>query len=84
MESSELFGFAAAFFTTGAFLPQVLRSYLTKSSKDISWAYLAMFFIGICLWLAYGWLISSAPVIAANSITAALVLALVMMKWKYG
>ena len=84
MEQYELIGFAAGLFTTMSFLPQVLKSCKSKSTKDISWGYLAMFFIGVSLWLAYGLMANSISVIAANMATMVLLLALIFLKTKYG
>ncbi len=80
----ELIGFAAAFLTTAAFLPQVLKAWKTKSTRDISLNTYILTSLGIFLWLVYGFLISSLPLIAANVVTLALVLAIVFLKLKHG
>jgi len=69
---SEYLGFLAGTLTTLAFLPQVLKVWSTKSTKDIS---LSMFFIfttGVTLWLIYGIIIENFSLIFANAITLVL------------
>ena len=56
IDSLELIGFAAAILTTAAFLPQVYRTWKTKDVSGLSLTMLLVFFIGIMLWLVYGFL----------------------------
>jgi len=44
-------GLAAAFCTTVAFLPQVVKTWRTRSTKDISLVMFLVFTTGIFLWL---------------------------------
>jgi len=84
METSEMVGLAAAFFATISFLPQVIKSYQSKSTKDLSWGWLASFSLGVLLWLIYGLMINSTPVILANIATMSLLLVLIWLKLKHG
>jgi MtN3 and saliva related transmembrane protein len=77
---SDLFGYPAAFLTTIAFVPQALHSWRTRDLSGISLPMYAMFTLGVALWLGYGLVIGSLPVIAANAIT--LVLASVVLGLK--
>lgn len=76
----ELMGGLAGLMTTIAFLPQVLRTWSTRSAGDISFAMLTIFAGGLALWFAYGLLIGSWPVIGANGVTLALVLIILSLK----
>lgn len=79
MPSTELTGYIAAFLTTAAFVPQAWKSWHSRDLSGISLPMYAMFTLGVALWLAYGVMIDSQPVIVANAITlllAALVLGL--------
>lgn len=76
-------GFAAATLTTIAFIPQVIRVWKTRSARDVSVGMYALFTTGVALWLAYGLLIESWPVIVANSITLLLAGAVLVMKVKF-
>jgi len=84
MESSEIVGLAAGFFATLSFLPQVIKSYKSKSTKDLSWGWLAAFTLGVLLWLTYGLMINSTPVILANIATISLLFVLIFLKLKHG
>lgn len=68
----ELIGFLAAICTTIAFIPQALKVWKTKSTKDISLMMFVIFSFGVLCWLVYGLLLFNLPLIVANAITLAL------------
>lgn len=76
-------GFAAGLITTISFVPQLVRIYRTKSGGDISAWMMLLFGTGISLWLVYGVIIKSPPIIAANAITLVLVLVILVLKFYY-
>lgn len=65
----ETIGGVAAVLTTASFLPQVYQTWKTKSTESLSLPMLVMFFIGVCLWLIYGFALKSMPIIISNIIT---------------
>jgi MtN3 and saliva related transmembrane protein len=69
----DLIGYAAAIGTTGAWLPQVVKTIRTRSAEDFSWGYLAAFATGVALWLVYGIGKKELPIILANGVTLLLV-----------
>lgn len=77
---TELIGFAAAFLTTAAFIPQALKVYKTRKTDDLSFGLFFMLFVGISLWFIYGLLISAMPIIVANGITLVFVAYILWMK----
>jgi MtN3 and saliva related transmembrane protein len=83
MDITTLIGSMAAFCTTVSFLPQVIKIYRMRETRDISLLMYVIFSIGIFLWLCYGVMISSMPIIIANSITITLSLYILAMKVKY-
>jgi len=83
MDATVLIGYMAGTLTTVSFLPQVIRSYTTRSTRDISFKMLILFGAGMLLWTIYGILVNSLPIIAANVITFVLVVVLVAMKVHY-
>lgn len=83
MDVYELIGYAAATLATLAFVPQVLKSYREKSTKDISLSMYLVFFTGVVLWLIYGIHLDSMPMIIANIITALLALSIIILKIKH-
>jgi MtN3 and saliva related transmembrane protein len=84
MELVDFVGYSAATLTTVAFLPQVFQIWKSKSTKDLALPTLLSFIAGVSMWLVYGLLLNSAPVIVANSITLLLNLAILRFKLKYG
>lgn len=80
MTGITLIGFAAALCTTAAFVPQVMRTLRTRSTRDISlWMFLVMT-AGVLLWLIYGLLVHDRPLVVANGITFVLSLTILVMK----
>jgi MtN3 and saliva related transmembrane protein len=73
-------GFIAAIFTTVSFIPQALKVYKTKRTSDISLGMFILMSTGVALWIAYGFLINSAPVIIANVVTLMLAAYILVMK----
>ncbi len=78
-----LTGSAAALLTTISFVPQLVRVWRRKSASDISLSMFLLFNLGLCLWLAYGIGLHSAPIIVANTATLALSLAILALKVRY-
>lgn len=73
-------GFGAAVGTTAAWFPQVVRTWNTRSARDFSWGYLALFIMGVSLWTAYGILRRDPVVIIGNGITLLLVISVGVVK----
>ncbi|MCA1904082.1 MAG: hypothetical protein CV045_01840 [Cyanobacteria bacterium M5B4] len=80
----DVLGMVAATLSTLSFLPQVIKVWQTRSTKDLSTITLVSLNLGIFLWLVYGFLIQKAPVIIANAITLILTLTMLFLKRKYG
>jgi MtN3 and saliva related transmembrane protein len=76
-------GFVAAFCTTAAFVPQLVRVLRLRSARDVSLPTFLMFSIGVFLWLLYGLYIGSRPVIASNSVTLILSVSILVLKLRY-
>jgi MtN3 and saliva related transmembrane protein len=75
-------GTTAAALTTLSFLPQVSKTWRTRSAADFSWIWLVAFAAGLFLWLIYGFAIASLPLIGANALTLSLVLTIAFIKWR--
>ncbi|HEX2760667.1 MAG TPA: SemiSWEET family transporter [Rhizomicrobium sp.] len=54
-------GAAAAFCTTAAYFPQLVRAWRTRSTRDISLPWIVLLVTGVALWLVYGVLIGDGP-----------------------
>ncbi|MBD1869553.1 SemiSWEET transporter [Oculatella sp. FACHB-28] len=83
MDFTFLLGLLAGLLTTTAFVPQVLRTWRTKSANDLSTGMFVVFCSGVTLWLIYGILTRDFPVIIANAVTLMLALTILAMKFKY-
>jgi MtN3 and saliva related transmembrane protein len=77
-------GFAAAVCTTAAYLPQVIRTWRTRSTADISLAMFTVMTLGVALWLVYGIAIVSWPIIACNSVTLVFASTILILKLRHG
>jgi MtN3 and saliva related transmembrane protein len=73
-------GFLAGFLTTAANVPQVWKTYRSRSAEGLSFRMLLTLASGLTLWIVYGSLGFSMPIIVANAAGLILVLALIMMK----
>jgi MtN3 and saliva related transmembrane protein len=79
-----LIGLLAATCTTGSFLPQVIRAWRTRSTRDVSALMFVLLVTGNALWLLYGALIGDLPLVVANLITITLVAIILALKLRYG
>jgi MtN3 and saliva related transmembrane protein len=76
-------GFVAAFLTTAAFVPQLMRVMKLRSAREISLGTFLMFSVGVFMWLLYGIYTGSRPVIASNVVTLVLSVSILILKLKY-
>jgi MtN3 and saliva related transmembrane protein len=82
-ELSTIVGFIAGLVTTTANLPQVWKTYRNKSGEGLSFRMLLALAIGLGLWIIYGIMIKSLPLIATNVVVFVLILSLIAMKLKF-
>jgi MtN3 and saliva related transmembrane protein len=76
----EAIGSVAGTLTTLSFLPQVFKVVREHKTAGISRSMYAVFMVGATLWLIYGILIGSTPVIAANAVSLLLAGIVLVMK----
>jgi len=79
----EILGYVSATLTTIAFLPQIIKTLKTKSAKDVSMGMFVLFTTGVFLWIIYGALTNSMPVLIANIVIFCLALTQIILKIKY-
>lgn len=77
-------GLLAGTLTTVAFVPQVIRTWKSKSTKDLSLPMLVSFTTGVLCWLIYGIWIDSLPIILTNGATFVLAGINLLLKLRYG
>jgi MtN3 and saliva related transmembrane protein len=86
MEESNLItilGLTAGVLTTIAYLPQLIKTWQSKSADDLSWSMLIVLCLGIILWLVYGAYVHDIPIIAANIVTFVFAGMILILKIKY-
>jgi MtN3 and saliva related transmembrane protein len=72
-------GYLAACCTTLSFIPQLVK--IRREGGDgLSYSMLSIYLIGLVLWLVYGVLLHAMAVVVANTASAALVAAAIVMK----
>ena len=79
-----MLGFISGILTTIAFIPQVLKVWVTRKTEDISLLMFIIFITGIIGWLIYGILIVNYPLILANSVTLVLAVLIIIGKIRFG
>ena len=84
MTATTWLGFAAAALTTLSFVPQVVRSWRTRVTRDVSFGMFLVMTTGTGLWLAYGTLIGDWPLIVANGVGFLLSLTVLILKIRHG
>jgi len=80
----DVVGYAAGLLATAAFVPQVAKTFKERRARDISLGMYVLFCAGVGLWLVYGLLIGSWPVIISNSVTLLLSGAVLVLKLRHG
>lgn len=83
MELVTAIGFTAGALTTVAFLPQLQRTWRTRSAHDVSLAMLLTFTTGVLLWFVYGFLVQSWPIVVTNVVTFLLTAAILVLKLRF-
>lgn len=76
----EWIGALAGVLTTLAFVPQVVRTWRTRSTNDLSYGMLTMFSAGVALWMVYGLALRAPSIVWANGVTLVLSLILLALK----
>lgn len=82
-DTIDLIGYIAATCTTLSFLPQLIRVLRLRSARDVSLGMFLIFSVGTVLWLGYGLLSHSKPVVAANAVTLALSISILVLKLRF-
>jgi MtN3 and saliva related transmembrane protein len=83
MDTLVIVGYIAGALTTISFVPQVAKAWKMKETRDLSLAMLVLFAVGVLLWTLYGIWVNALPIIAANTITFALIVFLLFLKFRY-
>ncbi|MDD5721555.1 MAG: SemiSWEET family transporter [Candidatus Pacebacteria bacterium] len=83
MNSVTFLGYMAGFLVVISLLPQTIKAWRTKLTRDISlWRYI-IYIIGLILWVTYAVITKNGPVAVTNSIGLILALIILGLKIKY-
>jgi MtN3 and saliva related transmembrane protein len=77
-------GYAAGAITVASFLPQVVRAWRTRQTRDLSLASLALLITAGSLWMLYGALSRDWPVVITNAGMVSLLVLLAGAKARFG
>lgn len=77
-------GYFAAGLTTLSFLPQVIKVWRTRSTRDVSLVMFLVLCCGVSLWLVYGLMLGDMPMILANAVTLLLASVVLFFKLRHG
>ncbi len=81
---TQIIGYGAGITTAIAILPQVTKSWKTRSTKDISLLWTLIYLFSMLLWVTYGILLKEIPMIITLSIETILYVILLGLKIKHG
>ena len=79
----EIVGMTAGVLTTASFLPQVIKTYKSRSAKDLSLGMVSLLTSGVFLWMIYGISLMKPAIIIANGLTFLLAGMLLFAKFKF-
>jgi len=79
-----LLGLVAACCTTLAFVPQVIKTWRSRSTGDLSLSMFSVMVTGIVLWLVYALIRGDLPLAVANGVTLVLAGTILFLKLRHG
>lgn len=79
----DIIGYLGGLFIMISFIPQVIKSYKTKSVGDLSAMMILATLIGTAFWIIYGFVINGMPVIIMNSLFGIIVMYQLYLKIKH-
>ena len=77
-------GGAASLLTISAFVPQVLRSWRTRSTRDLSHGTLVLLVSQSVAWLSYGVVLGDPPLVITNSVVGLCTMLILAAKFRFG
>ncbi|MDO8663737.1 MAG: SemiSWEET transporter [Candidatus Wildermuthbacteria bacterium] len=76
-------GVVAATLTSAAGAPQIIKSWKTKSTKDLSLAMIVLFLAGVTLWTIYGIARKDVAILYAQGVAYVFYISLLILKLKF-
>lgn len=82
-EIANVIGTGAALCSMASFIPQILKIRRERDASSVSLRMYAVTVTGFSLWIAYGVMIGSWPVIGSNLVCLVLSATILVLKWRY-
>lgn len=76
-------GTAAALCSMSSFVPQIRKIWRERDASSVSLRMYVVTVTGFSLWIGYGLLIGSWPVVGSNAVCLALSGAVLALKWRF-
>jgi MtN3 and saliva related transmembrane protein len=76
-------GVGAALCSMSSFVPQILKIMRERDASSVSLRMYAVTVTGFGLWIAYGLMSASWPVVGSNAVCLVLSGAILVLKWRY-
>lgn len=83
MQVITIIGLVAGALNTFCYLPQVIKIWKTKQTRDLSLAMYLILTTGTILWFIYGLALNQAPIYLANGVALLLTISIVYLKIRY-
>ena len=83
MSGVEILGYAAGAITCLTFLPQVIKTYNSKSAKDVSLMMFVIAAVNEAMWIVYGALLNNWVIILTNAVVLSFSLIMIGLKFRY-
>ncbi len=79
----EILGLIAGTLSCVTFVPQIFKTWRSKSVKDISVTSFTIVVVSTLIWLVYGFMKNLPSVILTNIIVCISAIIMLVLKWKY-
>lgn len=83
MESMQVLGFIAGIITSGAMMPQLIKTWKTKQVEQLSIKMFLAYIVGFSTWIVYGIEKSDVPIIATNIFSILQTICMIVLRLKY-
>jgi MtN3 and saliva related transmembrane protein len=83
MSSADILGYAAGALTAFTFLPQVIKTWQSKSAKDVALNMFIIAFVNEIMWLVYGFMLDNWVIILTNAVMLGMSGFMIALKLKY-
>jgi len=83
MTAIDILGMTAGCISSITFLPQVVKTWKTKSAADVSLLMFTFATVSVVMWLVYGIILANVPIIFTNSMVLLFSLIMLYFKFRY-